>query len=142
MFFENICIATDGSDVAVRAARMAMVLARTGAGRVLAFSVAAGTDAGADTAQAAATAHVAKVARIAQAAGVDCDLMTVAAPSPGPEIVRAAEEQGCDLIVMGTHGVNEMNRDITGSVAQYVLVHAAVPVLVLRDPREAAPPEA
>ena len=142
MFFEHICIATDGSDVAYRAAQMAMVLARSGAGRVLALSVAQALDADRDAGQASASGHVAKVARLAHAAGVACDSMTAAASSPGPEIVRVAEENGCDLIVMGTHGVNEMNRDIAGSVAQYVLAHAAVPVLVLRDPREAAPPEA
>jgi hypothetical protein len=31
MIIENICVATDGSDVAVRAAQMAVLLARTGA---------------------------------------------------------------------------------------------------------------
>jgi nucleotide-binding universal stress UspA family protein len=40
MFIEKICVATGGSDLAVRAAQMAVLLARTGAGRILAFSVA------------------------------------------------------------------------------------------------------
>ena len=131
MFFEKICIATDGSDVAVRAAQMAMVLARTGAGRVLALSVAAAKNADADTTQGAATAHVARVARIAQAAGVDCDLMTVAAPSPGPEIVRVAEENGCDLIVMGTHGRTGVKHLVLGSIAEKVVRLAECPVLTV-----------
>jgi nucleotide-binding universal stress UspA family protein len=40
MYIEKICVATDGSDLAVHAARIAVLLARTGAGRFLAFSVA------------------------------------------------------------------------------------------------------
>jgi nucleotide-binding universal stress UspA family protein len=61
--------------------------------------------------------------------------------SPGPEIVRAAEDNACDLIVMGTHGLNDPRKLIAGSVAQYVLAYSAIPVMVLRDPREASRPE-
>jgi hypothetical protein len=35
MFIERICIATDGSDLAVRAAQMGVLLAHTGAGCVV-----------------------------------------------------------------------------------------------------------
>lgn len=156
MFIERICIATDGSDLAVRAAEMAALLARTGAGRMVAVSVAQprftmpeddarpGIQAVQDEfgrARQAARAHADTVLRIAQASGVSCDTATPLASAPGPEILRVAQEQACDLIVMGTHGPNDANRLFAGSVAQYVLANSSIPVLLLRDPREAGRPD-
>jgi nucleotide-binding universal stress UspA family protein len=154
MIIENICVATDGSDVAIRAAQMAVVLAKTGAGRIVALSVAqpqfslspgegAGREleAAMDLALKAARAHVDTVARIAKASGVACETLIKLASSPGPEIVRTAEEYGCDLIFMGSHGPSALDRGYAGSVAQHVLACSHIPVLVLRDPREAAPAE-
>ncbi|WP_020653174.1 universal stress protein [Massilia niastensis] len=154
MFIERICVATDGSDLAVRAAQMAVVLARTGGHRIIAFSVAqphfsipSGVVAAADLedelrrAQEAAHKHVDTVARIAHDAGVSCQTLTALSSSPGPEIVRVAEENGCDLIVMGAHGPSDGGKRFAGSVAQHVLAFSSIPVLVLRDPREPPPPE-
>ena len=142
MFIEKICVATDGSDVAVRAAQMAVVLARAGARRILAVSVAQPhpPDA-ADGALRAANAHADTVARIAHAGGIACETWATSAWPPGPEIVRAAQEKGCDLIAMGSHGSREAGTRYLGSVARYVLACSPVPVMVLRDPREASPPD-
>jgi len=154
MIIERICVATDGSDVAVRAAQMAALLARTGAGRMVALSVAqpqfsmapetaaAGKLGSAvETALASAWAHVDTVARIAGAKGVACETVVRLASSPGPEIVSMAQACGCDLIVMGSHGPSAMERGYAGSVAQHVLASSPIPVLVLRDPRETSEPE-
>jgi nucleotide-binding universal stress UspA family protein len=154
MIIERICVATDGSDVAVRAAQMAVLLARAGARRILAVAVARphppmapGADAVAVPADApesalqVAGAHADTVARIAHAGGVACEASVTSAWPPGPEIVRVAQEQGCDLIVMGAHGSQEADTRYLGSVARYVLASSPIPVLVLRDPREATPPE-
>lgn len=154
MLIEKICVATDGSDVAVRAAQMAVLLAHTGARRMVAVSVAqphfsleldaaVGTSlqSAADQALKAARAHVDTVARIAAAGGVACEVLIKLASSPGPEIVRTAEDYGCDLIVMGSHGPSDVDRGYAGSVARYVMAASAIPVLVLRDPREASRPE-
>ncbi|HEV3168398.1 MAG TPA: universal stress protein [Isosphaeraceae bacterium] len=57
--------------------------------------------------------------------------------SDGPTthmILRAAEEEGCDLIAMGTHGRTGLSRVLAGSVAEAVLREARCPVLVLRSP--------
>ena len=154
MFFERICVATDGSDLAVRAAQMGALLAHAGAGRMVAVSVAQprfsspDSAGGVPEAQAefqrahrAALAHVATVERIASAGGVSCETSTPMSSAPGPAILRVAEEEACDLIVMGTHGPNDANKLFTGSVAQYVLANSVIPVLLLRDPREASPPD-
>jgi nucleotide-binding universal stress UspA family protein len=50
----------------------------------------------------------------------------------GAEILRAAGEPGCDLIVMGTHGRTGLARVLMGSVAEYVLSRADCPVLAVK----------
>jgi nucleotide-binding universal stress UspA family protein len=52
---------------------------------------------------------------------------------PPLEIGRFAMEDGCDLLVLGTHGRSGFSRLLLGSVAERVLRHAPVPVLVIRD---------
>jgi len=64
-----------------------------------------------------------------------------------PEIVRAAGETGCDLIVMGAHGWTGLRRLLLGSVAEGVMRRAPCPVLTVRSPlpnhlRAGAPAEA
>ena len=54
---------------------------------------------------------------------------------PGEEIVRTAEEEGIDLIVMGTHGRKGLDRTLFGSVAGYVVKHSSVPVLTVNPYR-------
>jgi nucleotide-binding universal stress UspA family protein len=154
MFLERICIATDGSDLAVRAAQMGVALAHAGAGRILAVSVAQpffsvpvhapsmpDAQAELERSRSAARAHADTVLRIAAAGGVDGEALVPLASAPGPVIVALAADHGCDLIIMGTHGPNDANKLFTGSVAQYVLANSSIPVLLLRDPREAAAPE-
>jgi nucleotide-binding universal stress UspA family protein len=48
--------------------------------------------------------------------------------SPGREIVRYAEAEECDLIVMGTHGRGGLDRLLLGSVAESVIRASSVPV--------------
>ena len=54
---------------------------------------------------------------------------------PGEEIVKTAEEEGIDLIVMGTHGRKGLDRTLFGSVAGYVVKHSSVPVLTVNPNR-------
>ncbi|HBH51396.1 MAG TPA: universal stress protein [Planctomycetaceae bacterium] len=52
--------------------------------------------------------------------------------SPGPEIVRYAEEHQIDLIVLGTHGRGAVAHLLLGSVAERVVRQAKCPVLTFR----------
>lgn len=52
--------------------------------------------------------------------------------SPAREIVSFATDQGCDLIVMGTHGRSGVDRLLLGSVAERVVRTSNVPVLTVR----------
>jgi nucleotide-binding universal stress UspA family protein len=62
---------------------------------------------------------------------------------PVPEILRAAHQSKCDLIVMGTHGETGLRRLLMGSVAEGVARKAPCPVISVRTsiPQEAATPE-
>lgn len=53
--------------------------------------------------------------------------------SPSRAIVRSAEDNGCDLIVMGTHGRGGIDRLLLGSVAESVVRSSSVPVLTVRS---------
>jgi len=56
---------------------------------------------------------------------------------PGESIVSAAEAEGADMIVVGTHGRGPIGRLFLGSVSEHVVRHAPCPVLVARP--ETAP---
>jgi len=52
---------------------------------------------------------------------------------PADVILRYAEEQGVDLVVMGTHGRGGVERMILGSVAERVVRQAPCPVMTVRS---------
>jgi nucleotide-binding universal stress UspA family protein len=56
------------------------------------------------------------------------------------EIVRLAQEESADLIVMGTHGRTGVKHLVMGSVARSVLKTAHRPVLIVEGPDEKTEP--
>ena len=54
--------------------------------------------------------------------------------TPREVILEAAEELGCDVIVLGTHGRTGRQRMLAGSVAESVVRAAACPVVTVRAP--------
>ncbi len=63
----------------------------------------------------------------------------VEAPSAPDAILRYAEDEDADLIVMGTHGRRGVRRLMLGSVAEEVVRRAACPVLTVRTGEEDVP---
>ena len=53
-------------------------------------------------------------------------------------ITDFASQHGCDAIVIGTHGRGGLSRLLLGSVAEHVVRHAGVPVVVVRPQAAAA----
>lgn len=51
--------------------------------------------------------------------------------SPGPDVCAEATRLGADLIVMATHGRGAVGRFWLGSVADYVVRHTTLPVLLV-----------
>ncbi|HOW15379.1 universal stress protein [Methanosarcina sp.] len=52
---------------------------------------------------------------------------------PGEEIIKFAENNNMDLIVMGTLGATGLEKFLMGSVAEKVVRHSKVPVMVVRN---------
>lgn len=55
----------------------------------------------------------------------------------GESIVEAARSEQVDLVVVGSHGRGSVGRFFLGSVSDFVVRHAASPVLVVRARSEA-----
>jgi universal stress protein A len=53
---------------------------------------------------------------------------------PATAILQVAQERGCDLIVMGTHGRTGLGRLLMGSVAEKVVREARCPVMTMKIP--------
>ena len=51
----------------------------------------------------------------------------------GKEIVRIATEHRVDLLILGTHGYTGWNHLTIGSIAEFVVRHAACPVLTVKS---------
>lgn len=133
----NILSATDFSPCSDQAVRAALALARHFGARLHLLHVvarAAEREAALDRLGAFAEAHVEGVPFTA----------AVAAGRAAPEIIRHAEQEQVDLIVVGTHGRTGLAHVVMGSVAEAVVRAAPCQVLTIRLREEAgetaAPP--
>jgi nucleotide-binding universal stress UspA family protein len=144
--FKHILIATDGSELAERAAAQGLELARLLNAKVTVATVSEPWTA-VVTGDAAfgfppedydrgvtenAAIVLGRIAEKAEAAGLDCPTVHVKDHFPDEGIVSAAKEKGCDLIVMASHGRRGLARLLLGSVASRVLTLSPVPVLICR----------
>ena len=68
----------------------------------------------------------------ANKAGVPCEVMHRVGEHPYEEIVKAAQEQNCDVIFQASHGRRGASALVIGSETNKVLTHSKIPVLVFR----------
>jgi nucleotide-binding universal stress UspA family protein len=145
--FKHILLATDGSAASTHAATLAVGLARAHGARITALYVAdpypyigvgevnpMGYQAYSAAAQQLAAQAHATVDALCKQGGAEVSLQArlvedVAAASG---IVQTAQDEGADLIVMGSHGRSGIARLMLGSVATKVVAESTVPVLVTR----------
>ncbi|MBN8486632.1 MAG: universal stress protein [Burkholderiales bacterium] len=143
--YRNILVPTDGSDITAKAVQAALTLAKTLGAKLTVISVKEPFPYSAisemqpvppqefyDAQERIAAARVKTVAEAAAAAGVACEAATVEAVHPWEAIVDHAKRQGCDLIVMASHGRRGVSALLLGSETQKVLTHCQVPVLVIK----------
>jgi len=143
--FKHLLVPIDGSPTSQLAVDKAIGLARAFASSVSVLFVIDPypfTGVGADfsygqmqylsAAKAEANDALAVARQAFEAAGVQVSASLVESHSVWRGIVEAAEAGGADLIVMGSHGRSGMEKLVLGSVAQRVLSHAHLPVLVVR----------
>ena len=75
---------------------------------------------------------LAVIQKAAAEAGVACNTAVMASDHPHEAIIKVAEDQGCDLIAMASHGRKGISGLLLGSETQKVLTHSKKPVLVFR----------
>ena len=139
--YRHILIPTDGSELAEHGVAHGLALAKSLAAKVSVIFVvepfseltgrfleAVATYAQLRREQAASALH--RVANAAKEAGVSCETIQVEYEQPHQGIIAAAEEKGCDLVVMSSHGRSGLSKLLVGSVTNKVLAHAKTPVLV------------
>lgn len=65
---------------------------------------------------------------------ISCEFVAVTGKKPGEGIVGLIHEMNIQLVVMGSRGLGNFRRTILGSVSDYVLHHAQIPICIV--PRE------
>lgn len=76
--------------------------------------------------------YMGRIMRSCAQAGLVHSCMTAFSDATALKIVDVAEQQGCDLIFMGSHGRSGWGQLLLGSVTNKVLSHTTRPVLVHR----------
>jgi nucleotide-binding universal stress UspA family protein len=147
--YKHILIATDGSELASRALVHGLALAKEVKAAVTlvtvtqpwsAFDMAHKAREGNrdpmrqfdEIAAASAKSILDAAGQKAKVAGVACELVHVPGQHPAEGIIATAEKNGCDLIVMASHGRRAVGRLLLGSQAVEVLSHSKLPALIVR----------
>ena len=76
--------------------------------------------------------YLERIARRLRARGLRVEPMVMAHPKPSQAIRDVGDETDADLIAMATHGYSGMKRALFGSVAEDVLRHTEIPILIRR----------
>ena len=149
--YKHILISTDGSEVAQKGLDHGLSLAKEIGAKVSVITVtesfpvyaSAGAGVGAgwvpiemadyDKVQDEFANRVfAGAKQAAEQHGVAVETIHVRNAQPAEAILETAKAQGCDLIVMASHGRRGLGRLLLGSQTSEVLTYSSVPVLVVR----------
>ena len=143
--YKHILLPTDGSELSKAAMKHGIALAKAIGAKATALVVSTplhslvvdpSVVSGAlDQYKALVAAQTAKyldnIKHNALKSGVDCDALCIEHDKPYEAIVDIAKNNGCDLIVMASHGLRGVSA-ILGSETLKVLTHTSVPILVYR----------
>ena len=126
--YRHILIPTDGSELAWRGVAHGLALAKSVGAKVSAIYVVEPL--------LALTGDFAsvldRVENAAKEAGVSCETIQVENMQPHQAIIAAAEDKGCNIIVISWHGRGGLSTLLIGSVTNKVLTYSKIPVLVCR----------
>jgi len=141
--FEKILIATDGSENAANAVFYGINIAKTTGAEVYALyvistehsvttrTVMGWTDSFEKYLEEIGKEALAYATRLGQETEVKVEPV-FRKGSPAEEILAYAEENNIDLIIMGTQGLTGIKKFLIGSVAEKVLRHSKIPVMIIR----------
>lgn len=144
----HILLPTDGSDTAAKAVGEAIRLAREVGARITFFTAlpeyelpsqasimnrqGVSPQQHAERSREKARSLLAPLLQQALAAGVESDMDYHLSDHPAEAIAAAAQQHGCDLIVMASHGRTGLSALVHGSHTREVLARSGVPTLVYR----------
>jgi len=137
--YEDILVPVDGSEASMDAVTHAASLAEVHDARIHVIYVVqpqAGVEsAGVDVV--GALEDVGKRAiedaeALAREAGIESVETAILEGTPHRQIMEYAEDNGIDLVVMGTHGRTGLGRLLLGSVTEKIVRVSSVPVLTVR----------
>lgn len=146
--YKHILIPIDDSKLSEKAIKNGIALARSIRARVTGFTAVPAYQSPSETAIVSRTAAsladhnkrskkkadaiLGKLLRHARGAGVECDTQYALSDRPDDAIVAAAKKNGCDLILMASHGRSGLSALLNGSETRGVLAKTTVPTLVYR----------
>jgi len=123
--YHHILIPTDGSELAQRGVAHGLALAKAVGAKVSVVNVVEPIVA----LKGDFASVLDRATNAAKEAGVSYETIQLENVPPHQAIIATAEEKGCDLIVMSSHGVSGLLA-LLGSVTNKVLTYAKIPVLV------------
>jgi nucleotide-binding universal stress UspA family protein len=143
--YKHILLPTDGSELSKAAMKHGIALAKTIGARVTALVVSTPINSlvvdpsivssALEQYKALVVEQTAKyldnVQSNALQAGVECSTLCIEHDKPYEAIVDTVKKQGCDLVVMASHGLRGVSA-LLGSETLKVLTHSSVPILVYR----------
>ncbi|MDR0735282.1 MAG: universal stress protein [Zoogloeaceae bacterium] len=146
--FKHILLPTDGTELSNKTVRHAVCFARETGARITAFFAKpeypvtyfgegalidpTSPEKFAEMADQQAKEVFAFVLRECREAGVECHTASANSDIPYEAIINAANQNGCDLIFMASHGRRGISGLLLGSETNKVLTHSQIPVLVYR----------
>lgn len=145
--YKHILLPTDGSTLAEIAINNGLQFAKAVGAKVTGFYVMverqvesfedfapvnAKAPAHEDLSKQEAQKLLAVIADKAKVWGVPCATLSMPHISPHQAIIKAASDQGCDLIIMASHGKKGVTGELVGSETARVITNCKIPVLVYR----------
>jgi nucleotide-binding universal stress UspA family protein len=137
----SIVVGTDGSDTATEAVRQASDLAKSVGAKVhivSAYEPIAGARVGGGDPETPVSPDfevdsvLEQASGIMHAQGVEYESHARKGGDPADVILRVAEEQGADVIMVGSRGMQGAKRFLLGSVPNKISHHASCSVLIVR----------
>jgi nucleotide-binding universal stress UspA family protein len=146
--FKHILVPTDGSDLSRDTVSRAVTFAKEAGAKLTAFYAKpeypvtyygegvlidpTTPEKFAELAEKQAQEVLSFATRLASENGVACTTLSATSDVPYEAIIDAANNNGCDLIFMASHGRRGISGMLLGSETHKVLTHSKIPVLVYR----------
>lgn len=138
--YKHILLASDGSENAVRAAKEAVKLASYDKESIIDVTYVIDFDQSKTDVLHSASSEAIDVERRKKNSKVIQYLQetnanyktTILRGKPGPEIVKYANDQKADIVVIGSRGLNTLQEMVLGSVSHKVMKRANCPALIVK----------